>query len=142
MVPQSLSILAIPDEIDRGIIQVHIINIMGTSLDSEFSLYTVDGTFYDQLWVERRMRVFGDDNRAILVSDLNPVVMEGLIVALNVSLQTQPYADVTLTLFGGSTVDVFSPVSALVFSSNNWHIPQQLPLVGVHDRYVCYLVSY
>ena len=65
-----------------------------------------------------------------------PDLAEGSETLVMVTLATQPLANVNVAVSSSDTDELTVPPTPLVFSTDNWNIPQAVALAGVLDRVV------
>ena len=95
---------------------------------------STDDTAYNSLPADSvDVRITEDDSAGVTVSESSLTIEEGGSGAYTVVLDTQPSADVTVTISGHSGTDVSLDTTELTFTDGNWNVPQRVTVTAVED---------
>ena len=119
--PQTVTVTAIDDEIDDGNNNLTI-------------THTVDGADYGSVGDHVvRFRSMDNDTKGITVSPTSLTFGEFTGNSYSVVLDSEPTADVTITINNGGTSDITVSESSLTFTPENWSRTQGVGVTAVND---------
>jgi hypothetical protein len=123
--PQSATVTGANDDIDDGDIIYNIVTAAATSTDSNYSnRNAADVPVINQ----------DDDTAGITVSSISGNTSEaGGTASFDVTLASQPTADVTIGLSSSDTGEGTVSPSSLTFTTSDWNTPQTVTATGVDD---------
>ncbi len=138
--PQTVTVTGVNDDVDDDDINYQIDLDINTSGTDDLSGYeSASPIAISAVNVD-------DDTADIRVSEIsNPTTEAGGTATFTIVLDTEPIADVSLTLSSSDDTegDVTDPASKTVtFTTGNWDIPQTITVTGADDLFVDGNVSY
>jgi len=120
---QNVTVTGVNDDVDDGDIAYSVITAAATSSDTDYSaLNTVDVSVTNT----------DNDTAGVTQSATSATIGEASTGTYTVELDTQPTADVTVTLVSNDT-SAATVTSSLTFTSVNWTTPQNVTITGVND---------
>ena len=79
------------------------------------------------------VRINEDDSAGVAISESSLTIVEGGSDTYTVKLNTEPSADVTVTISGHSGTDVSLSDTELTFTDGNWDVEQEVTVTAEHD---------
>ena len=95
--------------------------------------HTVSGADYEGLVAEVEVTIIEDDTPGVTISITALEVPEGDSQSYTVVLDTEPAADVTVTIQGPDNAEVAVNQTELTFTVDNWNTPQTVTVTAAHD---------
>ena len=125
-VAQTVTVTGVNDLIDDGDVAFTIVT--GAAISS-------DGTYNGQDASDVSVSNTDNDTAGITVTPTSGLVTTeiGSNATFDVVLDTQPTADVTISIASNDTTEGISDVSSLTFTSSNWNVVQTVTVTGVND---------
>ena len=102
-------------------------------LDMATLMHTASGGGYDSVSKDLKVTINDDDTVGITVSPTTLTVDEGGSDTYTVVLNTQPSANVTVTVGGTSETDLTVSPSSLTFTTENWDTAQTVTVKAAAD---------
>ena len=121
---QTITFTATQDDVDDG--GKSVLLGFGTTLPGGVSLGTTTTT---------TVNITDDDGAGVSVSEASLTIVEGSSGTYTIVLDSQPTADVTVTINDPSNnADVTADPASLTFSSTDWSTPQTVTVSAAHDN--------
>ena len=96
--------------------------------------HTVSGGDYEGIAAASvEATITEDDTRGVTVSETALTIIEGDEASYTVGLDTEPAADVTITIQVPDNTDIIAAPAALTFTADNWNTPQTIAVIAAHD---------
>ena len=96
--------------------------------------HTVRGGDYEGLAVAGvEVTIVEDDTASVTISTDALEVLEGGSQSYTVGLDTEPVADVTVTIQAPADADIAVDQTALTFTADDWNTPQTVAVTAAHD---------
>ncbi|NJN15506.1 MAG: hypothetical protein HC822_04030 [Oscillochloris sp.] len=122
--PQTVTITALDDDIDRGAVYLSTISHLATSGDGIYNGIAI---------ADANARISDDDTAGVTLSGpaATPIAENGGTATYTLVLDSEPTADVTIAL----TTDGLSTVAptSLTFTASNWNTPQTVTITALND---------
>ena len=119
---QTITFTATQDDVDDG--GKSVLLAFGTTLPGGVSLGTTTTT---------TVNITDDDGAGVTVSDNSLTIAEGSSGTYTIVLDSQPTADVTVTINDPSNTDVTAEPASLTFSSTDWNTPKTVTVDAAQD---------
>ena len=119
---QTITFTATQDDVDDG--GKSVLLAFGTTLPGGVSLGTTTTT---------TVNITDDDGAGVTVSDSSLTITEGSSGTYTIVLDSQPTADVTVTINDPSNTDVTAEPASLTFSSTDWNSPKTVTVNAAQD---------
>ena len=119
---QTITFTATQDDVDDG--GKSVLLAFGTTLPGGVSLGTTTTT---------TVNITDDDGAGVSVSDSSLTIAEGSSGTYTIVLDSQPTADVTVTINDPSNTDVTAEPAGLTFSSTDWNTPKTVTVDAAQD---------
>ena len=119
---QTITFTATQDDVDDG--GKSVLLAFGTTLPGGVSLGTTTTT---------TVNITDDDGAGVSVSDSSLTIAEGSSGTYTIVLDSQPTADVTVTINDPSNTDVTAEPAGLTFSSTDWNTPKTVTVNAAQD---------
>ena len=119
---QTITFTATQDDVDDG--GKSVLLAFGTTLPGGVSLGTTTTT---------TVNITDDDGAGVSVSDSSLTIAEGSSGTYTIVLDSQPTADVTVTINDPSNTDVTAEPASLTFSSTDWNTPKTVTVDAAQD---------
>ena len=125
-VAQTVTATGVNDLIDDGNVSYTIVTGTASSSDGAYNGLNVNDVSISNT---------DNDTAGITVTPTSGLVTNeaGGTATFDVVLDTQPTADVTITIASGDTTEGTTDVSTLTFTSSNWNVAQTVTVTGVDD---------
>ena len=119
---QTITFTATQDDVDDG--GKSVLLAFGTTLPGGVSLGTTTTT---------TVNITDDDGAGVTVSNNSLDITEGSSGTYTIVLDSQPTADVTVTINDPSNTDVIAEPASLTFSSTDWNSPKTVTVNAAQD---------
>ena len=119
---QTITFTATQDDVDDDGESVKL--AIGTTLPSGVSLGATN---------ETTVSITDDDGAGVSVSESSLTIAEGSSGTYTIVLESQPTADVTVTINDPSNTDVTAEPASLTFSSTDWNSPKTVTVNAAQD---------
>ena len=119
---QTITFTATQDDVDDG--GKSVLLAFGTTLPGGVSLGTTTTT---------TVNITDDDGAGVTVSNNSLDITEGSSGTYTIVLDSQPTADVTVTINDPSNTDVIAEPASLTFSSTDWNTPKTVTVNAAQD---------
>ena len=119
---QTITFTATQDDVDDG--GKSVLLAFGTLLPGGVSLGTTTTT---------TVNITDDDGAGVSISESSLTIAEGSSGTYTIVLDSQPTADVTVTINDPSNTDVTAEPASLTFSSTDWSTPQTVTVSAAQD---------
>ena len=119
---QTITFTATQDDVDDG--GKSVLLAFGTTLPGGVSLGTTTTT---------TVSITDDDGAGVSVSESSLTIAEGSSGTYTIVLDSQPTADVTVTINDPSNTDVTAEPASLTFSSTDWNTPKTVTVNAAQD---------
>ena len=103
------------------------------SNDTATLTHTASGGDYAGIIADLPVTVTDDDGAGVSVSESSLTIAEGSSGTYTIVLDSQPTADVTVTINDPSNTDVTAEPASLTFSSTDWNTPKTVTVNAAQD---------
>lgn len=128
-VPQVVTILAVDDHFDDGD-QAGVVTLAVNVAESDVRFSNVDPVIVPILVTDNDTVGYQISRDAALVSE------SGTSDTFTAILTAQPFSNVTFDVISDDTDEVWVTNAQLIFTPDNWQIPQSIEVVGIDDDFV------
>ena len=101
--------------------------------DTTTLTHTASGGDYANITKDLPVTVTDDDDAGVSVSEASLTIVEGSSGMYTIVLDSQPTADVTVTINDPSNTDVTADPASLTFSSTDWNSPKTVTVNAAQD---------